>query len=233
MSRTRVVERGRPGGRRRADPADELRVGREVAEGRAAVQPLRRERDEEVRVGAEAGGRFEPRREPLAGVADRERRLEDHERAGVDAGRDRVDGAVHVAVVGLLRLVEHDRHDQDHDVRLARRRGAVGRGPQPAAGVGGRDELGETRLLGDVRAPGVDRVDHRLLDVDRDHVPIVVGELGRQGQAHLARADDRDRPGGAGLGDPRLRLDGGLVAAGVERQLDGAAEQALDGRSGG
>ena len=37
----------------------------------------------------------------------------------------------------------------------------------------------------------IDRVDDRLLDMDRDHVPAVVGELGGQRQPHLAGPDDR------------------------------------------
>ncbi len=147
----RVVE-GRGAGRRgRADPADELRVGREVAERGAAVEPLRRERDEQVLVRGQPGRLDEPRQEAVAGVADRQRRLEDHERAGVDAGRDRGDRRVHVPVVGLLLVVEHHRDDQDDDVGRAGGLGAVGRRPEPAAGVGGRDELGEAGLLGDVR----------------------------------------------------------------------------------
>ena len=76
-------------------------------------------------------------------------------------GRDRGDRRIHVAVVGLLLVVEHDRHDQDDDVGLARGGRAVGRRPEAAAGVGRRDELGETGLLGDVRAALVDRVDDR------------------------------------------------------------------------
>ena len=72
-----VVEGRSAGGRGRAEPADELRVGREVAERRAAVQPLRREGDEEVLVCAKARDRFETRGETTAGVADGKRRLED------------------------------------------------------------------------------------------------------------------------------------------------------------
>ena len=69
----------------------------------------------------------------------------------MDARRDRCDRGIHVAVVGLLLVVEHHRHDQDDDVGVAGGAGAVGRRPQAAPGVGARDQLGETRLLGDVR----------------------------------------------------------------------------------
>jgi hypothetical protein len=87
-----VVERRGPSRGARPDPADELRIGREVAQGGAAVQALRRECDEEVLVRTEAGLAGQARREPLPRVADRERRLEDHERAGMDTGGDRGDG---------------------------------------------------------------------------------------------------------------------------------------------
>ena len=72
-----VVERRRPGGRGLAEPADELRVGGQVAEGRAAVQPLRREGDEQVllegqpgRLG-QASARSGPRVSPTGSVVSK------------------------------------------------------------------------------------------------------------------------------------------------------------------
>ena len=70
----------------------------------------------------------------------------------MDARGDRLDRGVHVAVVGLRLVVEHDRDDEHDDVRRAGRRGAVERGAEPAGGMGLGDELGQARLLADVRA---------------------------------------------------------------------------------
>ena len=76
----------------------------------------------------------------------------------MDAGGDRGDRRVHVPVVRPLLVVEHDRDDEHDDIRLARRGGAVGRGPETTGGMGRADELGQARLLGDVALAGVDRV---------------------------------------------------------------------------
>ena len=138
-----------------------------------------------------------------ARVADRQRRLEDHGAAGVDAGGDRGDGRVHVPVVGLVLRVEHDGHDEHDDVRRAGGLRGVERGPEAALGVDPGDELREARLLADVRAAGVDGLDDGRVDVDRDHVPAVGGELGGERQAHLAGADD-----GHGAGRPLLARPG-------------------------
>ena len=73
--------------------------------------------------------------------------------------------------------------------------------------------------------PSLIAADDRRIDVDRDHVPAVGGELRRQRQAHLARADDRDRAGRARLAGPRPDLAGRRVTALVGRQHDRAAEQ--------
>ncbi len=145
----------------------------------------------------------------------------------MDARRDRLDRRVHPAMVGARLVVEDDRDDQHHDIGGPGRLGAVERGPQPARSVRVADEVGEPRLLADVRLPGVDRVDDPRVDVDRDDRPPVRGELRRERQAHLAGADDRDGPGRAGLADPRRDEAHVAVTTGVGRQRDRAAGEAV------
>jgi len=89
--------------------------------------------------------------------------------------------------------VEHHRHDEHDDVGLAGGRGRVARGAQPTFRVDAGHDLAEAGLLGHVRAALVDGGDDGLVDVDRDDLPAVGRELGRQGQAHLAGPDDGDR----------------------------------------
>ncbi len=87
-------------------------------------------------------------------------------------------------------------------------------------------EVADTRLLADVRPTLVDRGDHTLIDVDGDDVPAVIGELGREGQSHLAGPDDRDRPCRAGVTGPRRDLAWRAVAAGLGCELDRSSDDA-------
>jgi hypothetical protein len=222
----RAVEGRRPGARFGAQAADQLGIHGQVLERRPAVQPLGREGDEEVLLEAQAADRGQPWPEATAGVADRQGGLEDDRRARMDARCDRLDRRVHVAIVGLLLVVEHDRHDQHDHVGAGRGRSSVECCPQAAGGVGRSDALGQAGLLGHVIEAGVDRVDDRGLDVDRGHVPAVAGELDGERQAHLAGAHDRhppDRAGGARPGRDSPRLG---VLAGAGGQLDRAAKEA-------
>ncbi len=97
-----VVEGRRAPGRFGTDAADELGIGRQVGEDGAGEQPLGGEGDEEVALGDQATRRLQPRREPATGLADRQCGLEDHGEPGVDPAGDRVDGRIHVAVIGLV-----------------------------------------------------------------------------------------------------------------------------------
>ena len=122
-----VVEDGRASRGFRTDAAHELGVRGQVGEHRARIQPLRREGHEQVVVPDDASGSLEPRQKPAPRVPDGECRLEDHGQTGVDAARDRRHGRIHEAVVGLVGLVEHDRHDEHRHIRVADRFGGVRR----------------------------------------------------------------------------------------------------------
>ena len=149
----RGIEGGRAGRRRRPDPADQLRIGREVPEDVTGQQPLRGKRDEQVVLDRQAAGRLERRREATPRVADRQRRLEDDQRAWVQAGPDGRGGRVHVAVVRLLAIVQHDRnddHDHDSTARAAAVPSVVARSRPGGVGLG--DRLDQSGFLGHVRA---------------------------------------------------------------------------------
>ena len=150
----------------------------------------------------------------------------------MQAGGNRGDRRIHVAVIRAQLVVEHDRDDEHDHVGLARRGRGVGRGPQPAGPVGRRHELGQSGLGADVRAALVDRRDDRLLHVDGDDVPAVRCELGAQRQAHLAGADHRHGAGRAGFAHPRGDAGGLVVQARVRLQLDRTAEQVRPGCRG-
>ena len=226
-----LVERGGAGGAGRAEPADELRVGRQVhaARRRCRAAPARtRPRSRPCRAGrAEAGDGLEARRVPPPGVADGQRGLEDDRRAGVDAGGDRLDRGVHPAVVGPRLVVEDDRDDQHHDVGRAGRLGAVERGAQLAGRVGVATRSARPGSSPTCDFPALIEFDDARVDVHRDHRPAVRGELPRERQAHLAGADDGHGPGRAGLADPWRDVASRTVAARVGRQRDRAAGEAV------
>ena len=142
----------------------------------------------------------------------------------MDAGGDRGDGRVHVAVVGLVVRVEHHGDDEHDDVRRAGGLGGVERGPEAALGVDPGDELREPGLLAHVRAAGVDGVDDGRVDVDRDHAPAVARELRGERQAHLAGPDDGDGARGPGLARPGVDRPRRGVDARAGRHGDRAAE---------
>ena len=168
----------------------------------------------------------------LAGVADRQRGLEDDRRAGVDAGEDRLDGRIHDPVIRPRLVVEHDRDDEHDDVRrraaasapssVARRRPAAWASATSSARPG---------FLADVRPTVVDALDDGRVDVHRDDRPAVARELGGQRQAHLAGADDGHRPGRARA--RRSTASTGRAGSwrhGFGRQDDRPAEQARCGQ---
>ena len=74
------------------------------------------------------GGKAGPR------IADRKGRLKDHETPGMDARGNGRHSGIHIPVVRLPVAVQHDRHDQDHNVGRGRCGSAVERRPQSARG---------------------------------------------------------------------------------------------------
>ena len=177
-----------------AEPAQELGVGREVAEHAPAVDALGAEDGEELVLGAQAAVARERRRDPVAGRADGQRRLDRHRgarlQAGADVGQHRVERAEVRTGVGVDDQRRH-RHDE---LRAAgdRLRG-VGRRPQAPVADDLGQRLGEPGLAGEGRLRRVDEVDRGRVDVAADDLVAGAGDLGGERQADLAQRDD-DRP---------------------------------------
>ena len=173
--------------------AHELRVGLEVPEDPAAEDALGAEHGEEVLLAGEPAGRLECGRDPLAGGADRERRLDADGRPGLQPAADVSDDGVKDPPVDAHGVVDHQRRHGDHEVRTV---GDGRRGVRDGAQAARGDELGqgvlEPRLTGERLEPLVDEVHDPLVDVAADDLVPSTGDGDGEGQPDLAERDDDD-----------------------------------------
>ena len=179
----------------RAEPAQELGVGREIAEHAPAVDALGAEDGEELVLGAQAAVARERRARPGCGSC-RPAASSRPPRWCPPAGRRRCRPAPRPAWPKSGRASASTTSGGTATTSSAPPATACG-------GVGGRaqapvaDDLGqrvgEPVLAGERRLRGVDEVDRGRVDVAADHLVAGAGDLGGERQADLAQRDD-DRP---------------------------------------
>jgi hypothetical protein len=154
---------------------------------------------------AQPAGAFQGGPEATAGVPDRQRGLVDDQGARLQSAPDRCAGSIEMAVVRLLLVGEHQRHDHHHHVRFPGRIGVGDRGADPPGRSGSRQALGKVRLTLIRDLPGVDHLDDSGEDIDADHPPAGLRVLRSERQPDLAQADHGHGAGGALLASPARR----------------------------
>ncbi len=178
------VELGHPLGGGPIGAADHDPIGvQEVGDRRAFAEELGVGHDEHV--GALQCPLDHERR------ADRNRRLVDHDGAGLQHGRDLARRLLDVRQVGTAVVALRRRHAQEHDVGLGGGRLGAEHEVEPSCGTGVADDLIEA-VLDDRDPPAVEQLDLALVDVTADDVVSEVGETGTRGESDVAGADDAE-----------------------------------------
>ena len=212
-----------------AEPADELRVGREVAQDAPAEHALGAEDDPEVLLRAQSRGGLERRGDAGARRPDRDGRLDRDRRARSQAGADRGDHRVEGGPVGLgVRVDVQRRHRHDEIGPLGHGGRRVGRGPQAPAPHGLAQRLLQALLAGERRQPAVDQVDDARIDVAAGDLVPGGRELRRERQPDLPERDD-DRAFMRTTLSPRLALSS---TASAQRTVSSPSSSVTTGASG-
>ncbi len=179
----------------RGDPADRAIVVGQLFENAAGQHALGAIGDGHVGRAVDEAGQCEvaafggDRVAQLLGGADRRGRFEDHRVARLEHFRHARRGGEDIGHIGgvLAILVERGRHgDDEHLGRLD-----LGAGAQQAALDDALHQPVEIDFL-DVNFAAVDRVDHRLADVDAVHRHPRPGDHRRRWKSDIAESDNAD-----------------------------------------
>jgi hypothetical protein len=141
--------------------------------------------------GHQAAGRLQHRPDDLLGGAGVRRRLEDDELPGVQVLGHGADGCPDRGQVGAALDAQRRRH-ADHDGVSVGEDGRVGGRAEPA--LDHRGDVGVVEVV-DVRAAGVEAVDHAVVHVEPHDAESGAGRLLGERQADVAEAD-HDQVGG-------------------------------------